>query len=182
MTHCDPTVPVVLVGHGGSHAGHQTPSSQMDHHSINGGDSSENTPVSSKLGKMMSVKVLMLDDSITVFQVQVSDLISRGKKGQFCRLPTLPKVQTFAAKYHLKRVKRKYQSIALLMQFFRLIYLFYIARKKDQPTLLLLPISLSKQKCLQCAAEVLFRAVTILPGGGSVEVLSATHCFLPTRL
>ena len=35
-------------------------------------DSSANTPMSAKMGKMMSVKVLMLDDSITVFQVQVS--------------------------------------------------------------------------------------------------------------
>ena len=81
MTHGDPTMAGVQGGRAGSRAGHQTPSSQMDHHSINGGDSSENTPVSSKLGKMMSVKVLMLDDSITVFQVQVS----KGQIGQVSR-------------------------------------------------------------------------------------------------
>ena len=92
MTHGDPTVPGVQGGRAGMHAGHQTPTSQMDHHSLNGGDSSENTPVSAKLGKMMSVKVLMLDDSITVFQVQVSDLISReAKKVSWARLTTLPK-------------------------------------------------------------------------------------------
>ena len=72
MTHGDPTVAALQGGRAGSRAGHQTP--VMDH-SMGNGDSSENTPVSSKLGKMMSVKVLMLDDSITVFQVQVSDLI-----------------------------------------------------------------------------------------------------------
>ena len=38
-------------------------------------DSSANTPMSAKMGKLMSVKVLMLDDSITVFQVQVSSLV-----------------------------------------------------------------------------------------------------------
>ena len=74
MTHGDPTVSALQGGRAGSRAGHQTP--VMADHSMGNGDSSETTPVSSKLGKMMSVKVLMLDDSITVFQVQVkSDLI-----------------------------------------------------------------------------------------------------------
>ena len=36
-----------------------------------GEDSASNTPMSAKMGKLMSVKVLMLDDSITVFQAQV---------------------------------------------------------------------------------------------------------------
>ncbi len=34
-------------------------------------DSAANTPMSAKLGKMISIRVLMLDDSITLFQVQV---------------------------------------------------------------------------------------------------------------
>ena len=77
MTHGDP------VGGGGGggrsnsrsglnsgNGGRQTP--VMD---SGGEDSSANTPMSGKMGKMMSVKVLMLDDSITVFQVQVSRLV-----------------------------------------------------------------------------------------------------------
>ena len=45
-----------------------------------GEDSASNTPMSAKMGKLMSVKVLMLDDSITVFQVQVCyDFLERAR-------------------------------------------------------------------------------------------------------
>ena len=48
------------------------PAGNGDSHPASGGeDSAGNTPMSAKMGKMMSVRVLMLDDSITVFQIQV---------------------------------------------------------------------------------------------------------------
>ena len=62
------------VGHGGANGsnGRQTPIMDSD---CEGGDSSANTPMSAKMGKMVAVKVLMLDDSITVFQVQVRSVV-----------------------------------------------------------------------------------------------------------
>ena len=58
-------------GGGGANGsnGRQTPIMDSDCE-----DSSANTPMSAKMGKLMSVKVLMLDDSITVFQVQVKSI------------------------------------------------------------------------------------------------------------
>ena len=56
-------------GANGGSNGRQTPIMDSDCE-----DSSANTPMSAKMGKLMSVKVLMLDDSITVFQVQVSPI------------------------------------------------------------------------------------------------------------
>jgi hypothetical protein len=70
MTHGDPLV--------GGRSGRQTPvtstgTGQIDPANNSGGEDStaNNTPISAKLGKMMAVRVLMLDDSITIFQVQV---------------------------------------------------------------------------------------------------------------
>lgn len=57
-------------GAGNGSNGRQTPIMDSDCE-----DSSANTPMSAKMGKLMSVKVLMLDDSITVFQVQVSHFL-----------------------------------------------------------------------------------------------------------
>ena len=51
------------------------PAGNGDSHPASGGeDSAGNTPMSAKMGKMMSVRVLMLDDSITVFQIQVREI------------------------------------------------------------------------------------------------------------
>lgn len=71
MTHGDPSSGGSGMRAGNGNNGRQTP--VMD----SGGEdsSAQNTPMSSKMGKLMSVKVLMLDDSITVFQVQVSNII-----------------------------------------------------------------------------------------------------------
>ena len=77
MTHGDPVGRSnSRTGHGGGPGGanggsngRQTPIMDSDCE-----DSSANTPMSAKMGKLMSVKVLMLDDSITVFQVQVSPI------------------------------------------------------------------------------------------------------------
>lgn len=70
MTHGDPS------GGGGMRAGNGNNGRQTPVMDSGGEDSSaQNTPMSSKMGKLMSVKVLMLDDSITVFQVQVRILL-----------------------------------------------------------------------------------------------------------
>ena len=83
MTHGDPVGRSnSRTGHGGGPGGanggsngRQTPIMDSDCE-----DSSANTPMSAKMGKLMSVKVLMLDDSITVFQVQVSPIFNKAKR------------------------------------------------------------------------------------------------------
>ena len=76
MTHGDPSA-----GHVPSRTGRQTPvlAGNNDQPTSGGEDSAgNNTPMSAKMGKMMSVRVLMLDDSITVFQIQVRKFYKWG--------------------------------------------------------------------------------------------------------
>ena len=75
MTHGDPAA----AGHAAPPRGRQTPvlTATQEPATSGGEDSGDNTTptMSSKSGKMMSVKILMLDDSITVFQIQVREKI-----------------------------------------------------------------------------------------------------------
>lgn len=58
-----------LGGGGGMHHSHSTPAG------VDGGGTAARTPPATpkKGGKMLAIRVQMLDDSITIFQVQVSD-------------------------------------------------------------------------------------------------------------
>ena len=72
MTHGDPSAGHVPARSTGRQTPMMAPAGNGDSHPASGGeDSAGNTPMSAKMGKMMSVRVLMLDDSITVFQIQV---------------------------------------------------------------------------------------------------------------
>ena len=72
MTHGDPSAGHVPPRSTGRQTPMMAPAGNGDSHPASGGeDSAGNTPMSAKMGKMMSVRVLMLDDSITVFQIQV---------------------------------------------------------------------------------------------------------------
>ena len=76
MTHGDPAA-AGQAGHAAPPRGRQTPvlTATQEPATSGGEDSADNTTptMSSKSGKMMSVKILMLDDSITVFQIQVRE-------------------------------------------------------------------------------------------------------------
>ena len=78
MTHGDPAA-AGQAGHAAPPRGRQTPvlTATQEPATSGGEDSGDNTTptMSSKSGKMMSVKILMLDDSITVFQIQVREKI-----------------------------------------------------------------------------------------------------------
>lgn len=89
MTHGDP------VGRSNSRIGNGSNGRQTPNMDSGGEDSSGNTPMSSKTGKMMSVKVLMLDDSITVFQVQVLKTNKYYSQKYYSRI--LPKTRRSAS-------------------------------------------------------------------------------------
>ena len=75
MTHGDPSAGHVPPRSTGRQTPMMAPAGNGDSHPASGGeDSAGNTPMSAKMGKMMSVRVLMLDDSITVFQIQVREI------------------------------------------------------------------------------------------------------------
>ena len=80
MTHGDPAAAAAGQAHAAPPRGRQTPVLTATELATSGGEDSagENTPMSSKSGKMMSVKILMLDDSITVFQIQVRTFFSQN--------------------------------------------------------------------------------------------------------
>jgi len=80
-------------GAGNGSNGRQTPIMDSDCE-----DSSANTPMSAKMGKLMSVKVLMLDDSITVFQVQ-SKAPGRILFDQACKQLSLLEIDYFGLEY-----------------------------------------------------------------------------------
>ena len=96
MTHGDPAA-AGQAGHAAPPRGRQTPvlTATQEPATSGGEDSGDNTTptMSSKSGKMMSVKILMLDDSITVFQIQVREKIP----------PPLPFAK-FIQKYNKKQL------------------------------------------------------------------------------
>lgn len=105
MTHGDAT-PHISGGGGSGRAnarppseGHHTPS----HPGVDSGQSGEDdtapgTPMSAKMGKMMPVRVHMLDDSITLFQVQ-SKASGRILFDQVCKQLNLLEVDYFGLEY-----------------------------------------------------------------------------------
>jgi len=101
MTHGDPAA-AGQAGHAAPPRGRQTPvlTATQEPATSGGEDSGDNTTptMSSKSGKMMSVKILMLDDSITVFQIQ-SKATGRILFDQVCKQLSLLEVDYFGLEY-----------------------------------------------------------------------------------